>query len=193
MAWAYIAVYLGMLVVSAVTTLRRDPELIAERSRVKPGTKGWDKVLSNATMFGVTGSILVAGLDVRFGWTAGFNLALELAALALVALGFALLNWAMSANRFFSAVVRIQTERGHTVATGGPYRYVRHPGYVAMILVTLMTAPALGSLWALIPAGIGAGGTILRTVLEDATLQAELPGYREYTRQVRYRLVPGLW
>lgn len=192
-AWVYLALYLGMIIANAMTLLRKDPDLIAERGRLGPGTKSWDKLLANSTLFGMVGSMLVAGLAVRFGWTGGLGPALEVASLAAMALAYALLYWAMISNRFFSGVVRIQTDRGHTVATGGPYRYVRHPGYVAMILITVLTATALGSLWALIPGCLGGLGSIVRTALEDRTLQAELPGYREYAGRVRYRLIPGLW
>jgi protein-S-isoprenylcysteine O-methyltransferase Ste14 len=193
LAWAYLGLYLGMILANALTLLRKDPELIAERGKLGPGTKSWDKVLANSTLFGTVGSLLVAGLDLRFGWTGGLGQAAEWSSLGVIALAYALLLWAMNSNRFFSGVVRIQTERGHTVETRGPYRFVRHPGYVAMILTTLLTATALGSLWALIPGSLGAVGSLVRTALEDATLQAELPGYREYARRVRYRLVPGLW
>jgi len=108
-------------------------------------------------------------------------------------LGIVVLVWAMAANKFFSATVRIQEERGHTVATGGPYRYVRHPGYVGWLMLTLATPVVLGSRWALVPAGITVILTILRTALEDRTLHSELEGYREYAERVRYRLLPGIW
>jgi protein-S-isoprenylcysteine O-methyltransferase Ste14 len=99
----------------------------------------------------------------------------------------------MATNRFYSRYVRIQTERGHTVVMTGPYRFVRHPGYVGIIVFMLASGLALGSLWALIPAGILVVILVVRTGLEDRTLQAELPGYKEYARHVRYRLVPGVW
>jgi len=99
----------------------------------------------------------------------------------------------MQANRFFSAVVRIQEERGHAVASGGPYRFVRHPGYVGMIAQFLVTPLTLGSLWALMPAGIAVGLYVWRTALEDRTLREELAGYQDYAARVRYRLLPGIW
>jgi protein-S-isoprenylcysteine O-methyltransferase Ste14 len=99
----------------------------------------------------------------------------------------------MASNRFFSSVVRIQTDRGHTVATGGPYRFVRHPGYVGMMVSALGTTILLGSLWAFIPATLLIGLIIFRTALEDRTLQNELEGYKEYAARVRYRLLPGVW
>jgi len=102
-------------------------------------------------------------------------------------------TWAMLANRFFSAVVRIQTDRGHTVVTTGPYRFVRHPGYAAGVLGYLAMPLLLNSLWASILALLTIALIIVRTKLEDDTLQAELPGYVDYTQQTRYRLLPGVW
>jgi protein-S-isoprenylcysteine O-methyltransferase Ste14 len=99
----------------------------------------------------------------------------------------------MASNPFCSEGVRIQTERGHAVATGGPYRRVRHPGYVGTILAQLGTPLLLGSPWALLPAGISAALFVVRTWLEDKTLMEELSGYRAYARQTRSRLVPGVW
>jgi protein-S-isoprenylcysteine O-methyltransferase Ste14 len=99
----------------------------------------------------------------------------------------------MSANRFYSRFVRIQRERGHTVVSSGPYRYVRHPGYVGQMTFSLASPLALGSLWALIPGGLFALRLVVRTALEDKTLRVELGGYREYVAHVRYRLLPGVW
>ncbi|MBU0705027.1 MAG: isoprenylcysteine carboxylmethyltransferase family protein, partial [Chloroflexi bacterium] len=104
-----------------------------------------------------------------------------------------LFTWGMTANKFFSTSVRIQEERGHTVASEGPYRYVRHPGYVGYIIALFATALALGSLWALVPAVLATCLFVVRTALEDRTLQKELAGYKEYAQQVRYRLLPGVW
>ena len=115
------------------------------------------------------------------------------AAYVVLVVAYGLVLWAMWTNRFFSSVVRIQTDRGHHVVHDGPYRFVRHPGYVGAILLGLASAVALGSLWALIPAGLMAMAVIVRTALEDATLKRELPGYAEYASRVRYRLLPGVW
>jgi protein-S-isoprenylcysteine O-methyltransferase Ste14 len=107
--------------------------------------------------------------------------------------GYALFLWAMASNAFFAEGVRIQTDRGHTVSTGGPYRYVRHPAYTGAI-ISLVAAPLLlGSPWALIPAVAAAALYVARTYMEDKTLMEELPGYKEYARQTRYRLLPGVW
>jgi protein-S-isoprenylcysteine O-methyltransferase Ste14 len=116
-------------------------------------------------------------------------------ALALAGLfaAWALIMWVFRENAFLAEVVRIQTERGHTVCTSGPYRIVRHPMYVGVILTILCVPVLLGSLYALIPAGLIAALFILRTALEDRTLRAELPGYADYARTVRWKLVPGVW
>jgi len=136
---------------------------------------------------------MVAGLDVRFGWTTGTSLPLQIACLAIAILAYALGVWATASNAFFSQIFRIQKERGHTVATGGPYRYVRHPGYVGTILSELAVPVMLGSWWALIPGGLSALLIVVRTALEDKALLDELDGYREYAERTRYRLLPGIW
>lgn len=193
MAWVYLGVYVGLIVVNAIVILPRNPDLIAERGQIKENAKGWDKTISALYAVCSLGILVVAGLDQRFSWSSPLNLTVELIALALYILGFALASWAMASNRFFSNVVRIQTDRGHTVATGGPYQFVRHPGYVGGIASGLGTALMLGSLWTLIPTGLMIGLVIVRTALEDRALQNELDGYKEYAGRVRYRLLPGVW
>ena len=111
----------------------------------------------------------------------------------MIAFGYAFAAWAVAENRFFSSVVRIQTDRGHVVCDSGPYRFVRHPGYAGNILALLGIILALGSIWTLIPAAIASIIAVIRTALEDQTLQEELPGYRDYARRVRYRLIPGMY
>jgi len=135
----------------------------------------------------------VAGLDERFGWSHQITPVIHLIGLTFYGLGQGLFSWAMASNKNFSTAVRIQMDRGHTVATSGPYRYIRHPGYMGYIVSSLGMALALGSLWAIIPAGLIACFLVVRTVLEDRTLQDELPGYKDYAQGVRYRLLPGIW
>jgi len=189
-AWAYLGLGVGILVIN---TLVLPPELIAERSEIKGNVKGWDKVLVPLIIFPTLGTWIVAGLDVRFGWSPQLAWVIQVIGLGFWALGQGLFTWAMASNVFFSGAVCIQMDRGHTVATGGPYRYVRHPGYVAYIAFSLATPLALGSLWALIPAGLVMCLMVVRTALEDRTLQEELDGYQEYAAQVHYRLLPGIW
>lgn len=194
MGWAYVGVFAAFDLATAFALLPRSPELLLERSAIQPGTKTWDKVLVRlAAGYLPMAAWIVAGLDVRYGWTTQIGPPQQIAALAVTALGYAVVVWAMAANAFFSATVRIQTERGHTVASGGPYRFVRHPGYVGAILFTLAVPAMLGSLWAFIPSVLSALLYLVRTALEDRTLLEELAGYQDYAARVRYRLVPGIW
>ena len=194
--WVFLGLLAAVLISHVLILVPINPELLAERSRGirQEGTKGWDKwVATFAAGMGTVPTWIVAALDVRFEWSASLPLALHIGGLIGSVLGWALFMWAMGANAFFSEAVRIQEERGHTVVTGGPYRYVRHPGYVGAILALLATPLLLGSLWALIPAGVAAIGYVVRTALEDGMLQEELDGYQDYAARVRYRLLPGVW
>ena len=142
--WAYVAVGIGIL---AVNTFVLPPELIAERGQPKEGIKRWDRILTTLTIFPTLGALIIAGLDERFDWSPELSVAIHIFALVLMALGQGLFSWAMVSNKFFSTAVRIQMDRDHTVATGGPYRYVRHPGYSGYILSILATPLIFGSLW----------------------------------------------
>jgi len=196
MAWAYTGLVIAATRVSRVVVARKNPDLLAERAQASEGEgiKPWDKVIVPLiAIYGPIVTCIVAGLDIGFGWSPQVPLALKLAALIIVELGSVVSTWAMVANKFFSAYVCIQEDRGHTVATGGPYQYVRHPGYAGGLLAWLVTPAMFGSLWAFMPAGIVVFATIIRTALEDKTLLEELNGYRDYAQQVRYRLVPGVW
>lgn len=191
-AWALLGVYVGAIAFNALFLLRRDPALIAERAETKENTKGWDKLLTRGITLLTLLILVVAGLDVRFGWSR-VPVAVTVAGLLAIVAGNAIVSWAMGANRFFARVVRIQTDRGHEVCSTGPYRFVRHPGYVGIIVYSLAMPIALGSLWAVIPALLVAVGFVARTVFEDRTLHAELAGYPEYAARVRFRLLPGIW
>jgi protein-S-isoprenylcysteine O-methyltransferase Ste14 len=193
MAWLMMGFYVVMLAVNAILMIRRNPEMVAERAEVKEGTKDWDRVLTSlgAALWLLT--LLVIGLDKRFAWSPVIPLYIELIAFVLLMFGYVFASWAMLSNPFFAGTVRIQEERGHAVATAGPYQYVRHPGYSGWSLANLATPFALGSLVGLVPAVLFVLNFIIRTALEDKTLQEELDGYKAYTEQVRYRLVPGIW
>jgi protein-S-isoprenylcysteine O-methyltransferase Ste14 len=194
--WVLLGVLTAFMAAHPLILVPIDPELLAQREKGlrEPGVKTWDKWIS-ALAAGVFpfASWVVAGLDVRLHWTGPVPLAYHLGGLLVMVLGFALFLWAMASNAFFAEGVRIQEERGHTVAAGGPYRYVRHPGYVGAILSQLATPFLLGSPWAMIPSVASAALYVVRTYLEDKTLREELDGYQDYARRVRYRLVPGLW
>ncbi len=176
---------------------RRHPGLQAERVAGLQGAgnvKPWDRILAPLMSISVGfPPVIVAGLDHHFGWSPAFPLWLNMAGFVLIAAGYGFAAWALAENRFFSSVVRIQTERGHVVCDSGPYRIVRHPGYAGNMLALPGLALALGSLWTLVPAAFALVVAVVRTALEDRTLQEELPGYREYARRVRYRLLPWIY
>jgi protein-S-isoprenylcysteine O-methyltransferase Ste14 len=192
-AWASIAVMLAWIMATAIVIFRFNPDLLAERLGPRKGAKPWDTAIMS--ILGLTQLVryIIAGLDQRYGWTGDFPLAVQIAALTVCVLGYALVVWATASNAFFSQIVRIQSERGHAVVTGGPYHYVRHPAYVGAILYELAVPVLLASWWALIASGLSTILLILRTALEDRTLQAELTGYADYARQVHHRLLPGIW
>ena len=193
--WAQLIILAAFMAAHPLLLIPINPELLAERQKGlrDEGVKTWDKWIAGLAAGTLLPLWAVAGLDVRFNWTGEMPIALHLGGLLANALGYALFIWAMVSNAYFAEGVRIQQERGHTVATDGPYRYVRHPGYAGAIVAGLATPFLLGSLWALIPAVISAVLYTLRTGLEDRTLIEELPGYREYAKQTRYRLLPGAW
>lgn len=192
-AWAALAVILAWSAATAAVILRFNPELLAERLGPRKGAKVWDTAIMSILGLMQLVRYIVAGLDQRYGWTGGFPLAAQIAALAVCALGYALVVWATASNAFFSQIVRIQPERGHTVVTAGPYQYVRHPAYVGAILYELAAPILFASWWAFIPSGLSAILLILRTALEDRTLRRDLAGYLDYARLVRARLAPGIW
>jgi len=194
--WVYFAAMILSTVVSRVIAFRKNPGILAERasSLENKDAKEWDKKLVPfVAMLGPMSIILVSGLDARFGWTPVLAGWIPLAALAVLTLALLLGNWAFLENKFFSGTVRIQTERGHHVIDSGPYHLIRHPGYASACWMYLATPPYFGSLWGLLPALGLIAVFLLRTALEDKTLQEELPGYREYAQKTRYRLFPGIW
>ncbi len=195
-AWVYSVIIVIAGVGGRMWAERLHPGLQAERVKYgeAPGVKTWDRVLAPLTALSVGFPLyIVAGLDHRFDWSPTFSTWLSTLGLVFCALGYTFAMWALAANRFFTSTVRIQAERGHTVCDSGPYRFIRHPGYAGNLLSLAGIVLALSSLWALIPAGVALILVVVRTALEDRTLQEELPGYREYTQRVRYRLFPGIY
>jgi len=195
-AWLFALLIVAAGVGGRIWAERRHPGLLAERQNFDnaAGVKPWDKVLSPLMAVSVSfPMVIVAGLDHRFGWSPVFPPWLTILGLILIALGYAFAVWAMAENRFFSGVVRIQIDRGHVVCDSGPYRIVRHPGYAGSVLPLPGLVLALSSIWTLIPAAVALIIIVIRTTLEDRTLQEELPGYKDYARRVRYRLFPGIY
>lgn len=184
--------YIGLFAIgSFVSSFFIDPDLVKERLR--PGGKRPPFSLLLVSL-GFAAHWCLAGLDVgRYHWSDTVPREMQLGALAALAFSFALVTWAMHMNPFFSSVVRIQADRGQRLIREGPYRFVRHPGYSAGLIICLSSGLALGS-WI---AGLSGYGFIVflveRTVREDKLLRRELPGYEEYMKEVRYRVVPGIW
>lgn len=191
-AWVYTAINTILLALMG-TLLTRNAELVEERLNPREGMKGWDKFYFAVTTPLYILALVIAGLDARFGWTTNMPLWIYWAGIVIYLLGQAIFLWARYTNNYFSSVVRIQTDRGHTVCSDGPYRFVRHPGYVGGFLFTITIGIILGSWWASIPQVIASLMLIWRTAREDRTLQVELPGYAEYAARTRSRLLPGIW
>jgi protein-S-isoprenylcysteine O-methyltransferase Ste14 len=191
-AWAFCGAFLLATVIAVVVLWRVNPEIFAARSRVQPGTKRRDYLFLTIVLGGFVLILPVAGLDHRLGgadapdWVVGLGY-------LLFALSYAGETWPQAVNRHFEPGVRIQEDRGQTVIDSGPYAVVRHPGYIFGTLLALSIALVLGSWWALIPAAAVGVGLVPRTLFEEATLRAELPGYIEYANRVKWRWVPGIW
>lgn len=192
-AWLFLTLYFLAVGAMMIWLKKKSPDLLKERMTVKKDVKSWDRkiILIYTLCFMIMLSI--SGLDsVRFLWSR-----VPLAWQIIGFLGFVpvmvLVFWTMRENAYLAQYVRIQKERGHQVCSTGPYRYVRHPMYVGVIFMFFCIPLALGSFYALIPGTVMAFLFILRTSLEDKTLQEELPGYKEYTLRVCYKLIPGIW
>jgi protein-S-isoprenylcysteine O-methyltransferase Ste14 len=189
-AWVYITSSLLVIVINAFIF---PPELISERGRKKENIEKWDRLISGLIIFPWLALYIVSGLDIRFGLSLELAAWIHITGLVIYVLGNAFVSWAMISNIYFSTAVRIQYDRGHTVSIGGPYRFMRHPGYMGMIIYLLATPIILGSIWALIPASLTVILFIIRTAFEDNTLKNKLEGYKEYAERVKYRLIPGIW
>ena len=195
-AWLYSLLIVVAGIGGRVWSEQRHPGLLAERQNIENirNAKAWDKVLAPLMAVSVGyPMVFVAGLDHRYNWSSEFPLWLIVIGFILISLGYSFATWALAENRYFSSVVRIQTDRGHKVCDSGPYRFVRHPGYSGSIFALFGIVLALSSVWTLIPAAMATIIAVIRTVLEDRTLLDELPGYRDYARRVSYRLVPWLY
>lgn len=194
--WVYAAIILGVGIGGRIWAEARHPGLTAERQNrdIIKQAKSWDKVLAPLMAISISyPMVLVAGLDHRFAWSPEFSIWLNAVGFLLIAIGYIFASWAVAENRFFFSVVCIQVDRGHVVCDTGPYRMLRHPGYAGNLFALLGIVLALSSYWTLMPALIAGIVTVIRTRLEDRTLQEELSGYSEYAKRVRFRLIPGVY
>lgn len=181
--------------VSTLVQYRLNPGLLVARFKIRrEGSRLWDEILMRlSNLVAMIAVPVVAGLDVgRFHWSS-LDFSFVFLGLFLFAVSTFILNWAMVVNPFFEPIDRIQKERGHKAVTSGPYRFVRHPGYLAGLLYILSVPLIIGSVFAFVSAGVYVGLFIVRTALEDGVLRRELDGYSEYAQKVRYRLIPWLW
>ncbi len=191
-------IYLGMNAItqalSGLVLIPRQPEMLDERSKVREGTKGYDCILAPAiVIFGTLAVLITAGLDARFGWSGPISVVLLGIGVILAFDSQMVVLWAMASNPFFAATVRIQDDRGHQIVSAGPYRLVRHPGYAGSLIFNLAVPLVLGSWWTYLPVLLVIALLVIRTALEDRTLQNELHGYTKYAASVRFRLIPGVW
>jgi len=192
-AWILIIIYFIYVMGSFIWLKKNNPELLKERTSRRNEGKWWDKIILTIYTILLMFMLVICGIDaVRFHWS---NLPLILKIIGFIGYipSVIIIFLTIKENAYLSEVVRIQKDRSQQVVKTGPYKYVRHPMYSGIILMILFTPFALGSFIALIFSGLIIILFIIRTYLEDKTLQNELPGYKEYIKEVRYRLVPGLW
>ena len=183
---------LAFFLTGVVSTLVLSPDLAKERSH--PFADGIDPVVRPLASLLFVVTVALGALDVgRIHWSSPFHRGVQVAALVVFVASNALQIWAMAVNAFFSTELRIQVEVGHELVRNGPYRFVRHPGYLAMLLIVPSTAIALGSRLALIPATMYAALILFRVEREDRYLLRNLPGYADYIDRAHYRLIPGVW
>ncbi|MGH9406626.1 MAG: methyltransferase family protein [Terriglobia bacterium] len=186
---AYLLIFAGMgLAIALVTDSPQD------RERRKPGPGEFHPNSRRAASLLFFATVLIAALDAgRFHWMPPLSEPSQITGLAVLISAAGLQVWAMTENPFFSTAIRIQKERGHGLSTGGPYRVIRHPGYLAMTIIMPATALALGSKIALLPAFCHSALILWRAEREDQFLARRLVGYTDYAARVRYRLIPSLW
>ena len=191
--WWFLGVFCVFTAIACVWIWNTNPELFAARSRIQKGAKPWDVPVTIGIISAFAAILPVSALDdARFRWAPQPDWVVWLGCV-LFAIGYVGTAWAQSVNRHFEATVRIQTDREHKVIDTGPYAFIRHPGYAFAILMMAGMPLALGSLYGLIPAGVAFAFLVVRTLGEDATLKAELPGYRDYALRVKHRWLPGVW
>lgn len=194
LGWLFLAAWSLLKLVFLIILRWRDPALMVERATRHKNTQRYDRLILPVYFVLAFGTILLGGLDGgRYHWSGNVPLVVIILSYVIYLFGNGLAAWSVNSNPFFSSESRIQADRGQKVTSAGPYLYVRHPAYLAAILLWLVTGPMLASWWAVIPGVLAAFTMFLRTVYEDRMLQKELGGYADYAQKVRYRLFPGLW
>lgn len=189
--WAYVGLNIVFLLLAYLTL---SSDLIQERLEPEKGVEKWDRLLQKVSIPVFLVILIISILDGgRFHWHPQIPSYITIVGIFFYIIGQAIFLWAKNVNKFFSAVVRIQKDRGQTVCKEGPYRYIRHPGYLGSLIYLSVTPLVLGSFWGLILVIIPFILLLIRTNLEDDTLKKELDGYTEYAREVKYKILPGIW
>ncbi len=191
-AWVFLAVYLTVSLLVALYLLWKDPALVQRRMKGGPTAegRGTQKIIMAFASLGFCALLVVPGLDHRFGWSAVPTL-LVACGDALVAIGFFLIVLVLRENTFAAATV--QVAQGQRVISTGPYAVVRHPMYAFSCVYLLGMPLALGSWWGLLGVAFMFPFFIWRLLDEERLLARQLPGYAEYQRKVKYRLLPHVW
>jgi len=192
--WILLLIMIIHSTILLIVLYKLNPELLNQRGEGQRDSKRWDVVISGLYfIFALYVTLTIAFLDIgRFHWSY-ISMSFAIVGIVILIFGWIISDWAMVVNVHFEKFVRIQTDRNHKIVDSGPYKYIRHPGYAAGVFWYLSVPVILGSMYAYIPALIGVCFLIIRTYLEDTTLQKELPGYTEYIQKVKYRIIPHIW
>jgi len=191
--WVLVIIVFMVQSVGGLLLYSKSPDLLEERSKTQEGTKKWDVLLSGVMAFSTLIMAILGGLTYR--WLGGgfFPGGFQIFGCVLGLLGSGLTTWAMYVNPFFSGTVRIQSDRDHQVVAQGPYRFIRHPGYLGAILFYFAEPFILRLPMLIVISGLLIFVTYLRTKKEDQVLQLELPGYIDFAKQTQFRLIPRWW
>ncbi len=192
-AWIYLLSSTIYISIYVLILFKKNPEILNERGRVlRKETKPFDKVFVILWLPGNFVCAIIMAWDIRFQWSYMPSW-IFLVGIVLTIPGFVLAIKAILTNPYFELTVRIQEDRNHRVITSGPYKFIRHPGYASEIIILLSTPFILGSAWGFIPVGGMIVVFFVRTALEDRTLREELPGYKDYANNTRYKIIPYIW
>lgn len=191
-AWAFLGVFTAASLLPSLYLNRLDPAAIERRRRAGPKaeTRPVQKVVVTGILVSFTGMLMIAGLDRRYGWSQ-MPTAVSILGDIMLAVGLGVSILVVFQNRYAAATITI--EEGQPLASTGLYGVVRHPMYSASVVMMIGMALALGSYWDLMVTALGAGLLVVRILDEEKLLGEQLAGYRDYTDEVRYRLVPLVW
>ena len=192
--WIFLVLFFGFYLAVTIWLFQHNPSLLKERMRFKTSDQqGWDKVLFPLLLVVPLAWLMFMSLDaVRFHWSP-VSAWLQIVGAVILVCSFFLLFLTFRENAYLSPVVRIQDDRGHAVVSTGPYQYVRHPMYAAILIFMVGTSLLLGSWYGVLFGLMLVGIVARRAVLEERTLRDELRGYAAYMAQVQYRIIPYVW